>query len=117
MPFLVAMNSTFARAQRRSASTGAGVGTERLGQIGQVIHFAAIHRLEQRLAGREVPVQRADADAGPLRHRLQAGIRAAGAEHRLRRLEHTLAVAQRVRARPSRHLCRGLRHHTPLTSA
>ena len=71
MPFLVATNSTLARIQRRSASTGAGLRLQLLGQLDELLHLAAVDRLEQRLAGREMPVQRADADAGMPRHGLR----------------------------------------------
>jgi len=46
-----------------------------------------------------MPVQRADADAGAFGHRLQARLGTAGAEHRLCRLEHALAIAHGVGAR------------------
>ena len=66
-----------------------------------MVDFAAIDRLEQGLAGREMAIEGADADAGAARHRLEARVRAAGAEHRFRCLEHPLAIANRIGARPS----------------
>ena len=63
MPFLVATNSTLDRSQRRSASTGCA-SFQLLGQFAELLHLAPIDRLEQGLAGREMPVERADADPG-----------------------------------------------------
>ena len=71
------------------------------GQIGKMLHFAAIHRFEQGFARGEMPVERADADAGGSRDGFEARIRTAGAEHRFCRLEHALAVANRIGARLS----------------
>ena len=45
-----------------------------------MVDLMAIDSLEQRLARREMPIERADPDAGLARDRLQAGLRAAGAE-------------------------------------
>src|SRR5437762_1388586 len=69
-------------------------------QLDELLHLAAIDCLEQRLARREMAVKRADADPGAARHGLQAGLRAAGTEDRLRGLQQALAVANRVGARP-----------------
>ena len=75
-----------------------GLVLQLLGQFAELLHLAPIDGLEQGLARREVPIERADADTGPSRHGLQARVGAAGAEHRLRRLQHALAVADRVGA-------------------
>ena len=58
-----------------------------------------VHRLEQRLARREMPVERADADAGSSGDRLEAGVGPARAEDGGRRFEQQLAVAHRIGAR------------------
>ena len=105
MPFLVATNSTFERSQRRKRFDRRSFGLQLFGEIGELLDLAPIDRLEQRLAGREMPVQRADADAGVPRHGLQAGIWAAGAEHRFCRLQHPLAIADRIGARLARWSC------------
>jgi hypothetical protein len=57
-----------------------------------------------------VPIQRPDPDAGTLRHRLQARLGAALAEHRLCRLQHALAIADGIRARLSFFQDRLIRH-------
>ena len=106
MPFLVATNSTLDRSQRRKASTGVGLALQRFGQFAELLHLAPIDRLEQRLARREVAIERPDADPGPFRHGLQARLRAAGAEHGLRSLQHALAIADRVGAGPANQLLR-----------
>ena len=79
---------------------------ELFGQIGKLLHLAAVHRLEQRFARGEMPVKRADAHAGGARDRFEACVRAAGAENRLCRLEHTLAIADGIDARLSHALVR-----------
>ena len=106
MPFFVATNLTFERIHWRNASSGLGLFLQLLGQIGKLLHLAAVHRLEQGLARREMAVKRADADAGGLRDGFEAGIRATGAEHDFRSFENTFAVPHGVGARLS---CRLLR--------
>jgi hypothetical protein len=64
----------------------------------ELLHLAPIDRLEQVLAGREVAIQRADADPGAFCHGLQARLRTAGAEHGLGGLQHALAIADRIGA-------------------
>ena len=64
MPFFVATNSTFARSHCRNASSGGCLGFALVRQVDELLDLAAVDRLEQRLARREMPVQRADADAG-----------------------------------------------------
>jgi CO/xanthine dehydrogenase FAD-binding subunit len=98
MPFLVATNSTFERNQRRSVHRRR-FNLQSLGKIGELLDFVAIDRLEQRPAGREMPIERADADAGVARHRVEAGIRSAGAEHRFRRRQHPCVIANGIGAR------------------
>ena len=75
-----------------------GFALQLLGQFAELLHLAPIDGLEQGLAGREVAIERADADAGASRHGLQARVRPAGAEHGLRGLQHALAIAHRVGA-------------------
>ena len=87
MPFLVATSSTLACSQRRSASTGAASRGKLLGEIDELVDLVAVDGLEQRLARREMAIERADADPGRAGHRLEAGVRAAGAEHVARRLQ------------------------------
>ena len=69
------------------------------GEVAEMVHLMAINRLEQGLARREMPVERADADACLTRNRFQARLRAAGAEDLRRRFEQKLAVADRIGAR------------------
>ena len=98
MPFLVATSSTLDRSQRRRASTGSAVALQLLGKFAELLDLASVHGFEQRLARREMAVERADADAGAFCHGLQARLRTAGAEHGLRSLQHALAIAHRIRA-------------------
>ena len=67
-------------------------------QFDELLHLAAIDCLEQILTRREVAVERPDADAGPSGHGLQARVRTARAEHGLCRLQHALAIANRIGA-------------------
>ena len=82
-----------------------------LGELAELLDLAAIDRL--------VTAPRASGNGDRAcrcrrrrvaRHRLQARVRAAGAEHGLRRLQHALAVAQRIGARLSRGLCGPICH-------
>ena len=75
-----------------------GFALQVLRQLPELLHLPAIDGLEQRLARRKVAVERADADTGPPRHGFEARLRAAGAEDRLRRFQHALAIAERVGA-------------------
>ena len=70
-------------------------------QIGKLLHLAAVHRFEQGFARGEVPVKRADATPAA-RATASRPVRAAGAENRLCRLEHTLAIANGIGVRLSR---------------
>ena len=94
-----------ARSHCRKASTGGRFLPHLPGKLGQLVDLAAIDRLEQGLARREVAVERADADAGPPGDGLQARVRAAGAENPGSRLEQPLAVADRIGARLARNIC------------
>ena len=73
-----------------------------LGQIGKLLHFAAVHRFEQGFAGGEMPVEGADAHTGCARDGLEAGLGTTGAENLFCRLKHALAVPNRIGARLSR---------------
>ena len=66
--------------------------------MGELFDLAAVDRLEQRFPGREVAIERSYADTGALGDRLEARLRAAGAEDARRRLEQALAIAQGIRA-------------------
>ena len=55
-----------------------------------------------------------DADTGPLRHRLQARVRTAGAEHGLGGLQHALTIADRVGAGSAKCCCGRSCHLTNL---
>ena len=72
-----------------------------LGQIGELLHFAAIHCFEQGFARGEMPVEGADADAGRPRDGFEAGLRTTGTENLFCGLKHTLAVPNRIGARLS----------------
>jgi hypothetical protein len=60
------------------------------------LELLAGKRLEQRVLGREVPVDGADADLGAARDVLEVRLAALGREHGPGRLEHALAIAARV---------------------
>ena len=81
---------------------------EPFGEFAELIHFVPIDRLEQRLAGREVTVERSDADAGGFRYGFEAGVRAASAENVGGHFEQPLAVALGVYARLAQ---RRFQHH------
>ena len=63
MPFFVATSRTLACSHRRRASTGSVSRRQFLREFAELIHLVAIDRLEQCLARREMPIERADADA------------------------------------------------------
>src|SRR5262249_25694712 len=94
-----------------------GLAPQMFRQLGELLHFTPVDRLEQGLSGREMAIERADADPGLARHGFEAGLRTSGAERFLGGGEETLAVAQRIGARPSRRFCRLLsrvtRHFLP----
>src|SRR6185437_7449682 len=73
--------------------------------LAELLDLAAIDGLIERLARRKMAIERADADAGFARDRFQARIRAAGAEYGLGRLQHAVAIPQRVGARLAGALC------------
>ena len=75
MPFLVATNSTLDRSQRRKRFDRRRLVLQLFRKFDELLDLAAIDGLEQRLARREMAVERADADPGASRHRLQAGVR------------------------------------------
>ena len=75
------------------------LGSERDGEIDKLVDLAAVDSLEQRLARREMAIERADADPGGAGHGLEARIRPAGAEHVARRGKQQVPVSQRIRAR------------------
>ena len=87
------------QAQRRQ---GSGSVIEPVGQLGELFDLAAIDRLEQRLARREMAVERCRCRPRPGAPPPRGWPRAAGAEDGLRRLEHALAIAHRVGAGPAR---------------
>ena len=76
---------------------GQGFGEARRG-VGQLLDLAAIDRLDDRVAGREVAVKRADPDIGPARDLFEARLRPHFRERRLGRLKQTVAVALGVGA-------------------
>ena len=82
--------------QRLARRQGRGQAIRR---ISQLLDLAAVDRLDNRVAGRKVAVEGADADAGPPRDLVQADLGSGAGERRLRRLEQKVAVAQRVGAR------------------
>jgi hypothetical protein len=85
---------------------------EMLGQLDKLFHLAPIDRLVEILSGRKVPIQCPDPDAGTPGHGLQARLRTALAKHRLCRLQHSLAIADCVRARLAFFNFRLLRHRS-----
>ena len=66
--------------------------------VGQLLNLAAIDRLDDRVAGREVTVKRADPDTRPPRDLFEARLRPHFRERRLGRLEQPVAVALGVGA-------------------
>ena len=76
-----------------------------IGEGGKLLSLVAVDGVEQGFARREMAVKRADADTGCFGDSFEAGVRAAGTEYRPGRLEHALAVAQRVGPRFSRRFC------------
>ena len=64
------------RIQARSASAGGRDSIEARRGVGQLLDLAAIDRLHDRVAGREVAVKRADPDARPPRDLFEARLRA-----------------------------------------
>jgi hypothetical protein len=76
------------------------------GQVGKVLHFAAIHCFEQGFARGEMPIKRADADTSGSCDSFEAGIRATGAEHGFCRVKDAFAVPNGVDARLSRRFIR-----------
>ncbi len=72
-----------------------------LGQVGKVLHFAAIYCFEQGFARGEMPVKRADAHAGGQCDSFEAGVRATFTKHNFCRLQDTLAVPHGIGARLS----------------
>ena len=84
--------------KERNASPGSGCSSANcvVGEQRLVHRFE--HGLDQRLLGREVPADRADAHAGPARDLLDLGPQPELGEHGLGRGEHALAVAAGVGA-------------------
>jgi hypothetical protein len=69
-----------------------------VGRGGQLLDLALIDRRQQGVAGREVAVQRADADLSPSRDLFQRHIRADLRERRLGGRQQVFAIAQAVDA-------------------
>src|SRR5262249_39718782 len=84
---------------------GFGLALQLLCEFAELLDLAPIDGLEQRLARREVTIERTDTDTGPLGDRFKTRVRAARAEDRLRRFQHALAIADCVGARPPGRLC------------
>ena len=72
------------------------------GQVGKLLHFAAVHRLEQGFARGEMPVESADAHIGGASDGFEAGLRTAGTEDDFCSLQNTLAIPNGIGARFSR---------------
>ena len=83
MPFFVAMNFDAGLQPVAQRLDRRLLYLEVTGQLDKLIHLMPVDRLVQGFPGREVPIQCPDHDAGTPRHRLQARLRAALAEHRL----------------------------------
>src|SRR6202011_2753353 len=62
-------------------------------RAGQMHDLSTVDRLDNRVAGRKMSVERPDPDAGSPGDLFEADIRADFAERGLRRLDQTLAVA------------------------
>src|SRR6202020_172182 len=65
--------------------------------IGQLLDLTAINRLDNRIAGREVAVKRADPDASATRDLVEARLRPDFRERRLGRFEQAVAGPRRDR--------------------
>ena len=86
------------RIQARSASAGGRVVDQARRGVGQLLDLAAIDRLHDRVASREVTVKRADPDIGAARDLFEARLRPHFRERRLGRLKQPVAVALGVGA-------------------
>src|SRR6202020_1724731 len=64
--------------------------------IGQLLDLTAINRLDNRIAGREVAVKRANPDASATRDLVETRLRPDFRERRLGRFEQAVAVPLRV---------------------
>ena len=73
-------------------------GEQLVGALAEDVDLVAVHRLDERLARGEVPVQRADADAGVAGDVLEGDLGAAGGEGGGGGVDQELAVAHRVGA-------------------
>ena len=71
-----------------------------------MLDLPAVDGFDNRVAGRKMPVEGADPDAGPSRDLVQADVGPSAGERSLRRLEQKVAVAQRVGARLAQALLR-----------
>jgi hypothetical protein len=72
---------------------------EALGIRREAVQRVAVDLLDQRIAGRKMPVERADSDTRRPRDLIQAGRGAGLGEARLGRVQQALTVALRVGAR------------------
>src|SRR6202158_2865448 len=80
-------------------------------QFDELLHLAAIDCFEHILTRREVAVERTDADTCLFSDGLQASFPTARAEHRFCGRQHSLAIANRIGARPPNRVCRLFCHH------
>jgi hypothetical protein len=69
--------------------------------VDELVHAPVDDRLEQRLFGRKVAVERAGSDAGPARDLVERDCQSVLGESHLRHLDQAAAVALRVRAHGS----------------
>ena len=74
----------------------AGCDAERIRELAELLDLAPVDGFIQRLAGGEVAIERADADAGAPGDVFQRRVRPAFRERRLRRRQQPLAVPQAV---------------------
>src|SRR5258708_2709385 len=86
-----------------------------LGQIGKLLHLAAVRRFEQGFACREMPVEGADAHTGGSRDGFEAGLRATSTENHFCCLKDTLAIPNGIGARLSRALLRRPHANRPIS--
>ena len=91
----VAAKPTYWCSQRESASHG-GRPARSLRRPRHRLHLVDVDRLEERLARREVPVERPDPHAGPLGHVLERRGRPDLGERRARGSDELVVVAARV---------------------
>ena len=92
-----AWSSSVRSRNRPSAAPAVGLGRGRLGDRDELADATLEDRLDERLARREMPVERADPETGAARDLLERGVDSLLGEHLARRRDEQLVVPLRVR--------------------